>query len=227
MDRGNDLIRKITRTVTGGVESWYVTTLGGIPLESRRCRRHDRRRAVSTPCSVAVDTNGNVYVADTSSNTIRMEALPYQAPVANNATAGAVLGQAITFTLPATDAGGFSLTYAITGTTGGTATLAGNQATFTPSAAAFGTVTFTANDSFATSTTGTVTITNIISAAPVITLQANSQTVASSHGVAFAQPMATGSPSSHLPMDAQRQHDHPRCDGDHRWHPPDRRRDVR
>ncbi len=144
-DGGNDLIRKITRTVTGGVESWYVTTLGGIPLSPGSADGTGAAAQFKTPCAVAVDASGNVYVADTGNNTIRM-GTPYQAPVANNATAGAVLGQAITFTLPATDAGGFSLTYAITGTTGGTATLAGNQATFTPSAAGTGIVNFTAND---------------------------------------------------------------------------------
>jgi hypothetical protein len=191
-DTGNNLIRELSRTVTGGVESWYVTTLGGLPLVSGSADGTGAAARFNTPIGVAVDAKGNVYVADTTNNTIRM-GFPDTGPVAGNGAAGTVLGQAVTFALPATDSFGDPLTYSITGTTGGTATLAGNQATFTPNAAGTGTVTYTATDGYVTSSTGTVTIA-AISPQPVMTLQANPQTVASGRSVVFSAG-ATGFPA--------------------------------
>ena len=190
-DSENNLIRKVTRTVTGGVESWYATTLGGLPLSSGSADGTGSAARFNFPIGVAVDTRGNVYVSDANNNTIRM-GIPAAGPVAGNGTATTTLGQPVSFALSATDAFGDPVTYSITGTTGGIATLAGNQATFTPNAIGNGTVTFTATDGYVTSNTGTVTIATLPSQ-PVITLQANSQTVASGRSVVF-NAVATGFP---------------------------------
>ena len=57
-DTGNHTIRKIT---PAGV----VTTLAGLAGSQRQRRRHGQRRAVQrVPSGVAVDSAGNVYVAD-------------------------------------------------------------------------------------------------------------------------------------------------------------------
>jgi Immunoglobulin domain/NHL repeat len=183
-DTGDHLIRKITRTLTGGVESWYVTTLGGVPLVSGSADGTGAAARFNNPIGVAVDAKGNLYISDATNNTIRM-GIPDTGPVAGNGTASTTLGRAVTFTLPVTDPFGDPVTCAITGTTGGAATLAGNQATFTPSAAGTGTVSYTASDGYVTSGTGTVTISTVLPK-PVITLQAVSQTVAGGRSVAFS-----------------------------------------
>jgi len=189
-DSGNDEIRKIT---PAGV----VTTLAGAgpPYAQNTFSYADGTGAAAqfnNPTGIAIDGHGNIYVVDTGNNVIRV-GHPDPGPVVDNGTANAVLGQAVTFAVPATDAAGDPLTYSLTGATNGTATLVGYQVTFTPSAAGTGTVTFTANDGYITSGTSTVTITTILPQ-PVITLQANSQTIASGHSVAF-NVSATGSPA--------------------------------
>ncbi len=63
-DTGNHLIRKITRF---GV----VSTLAGFPLSAGSADGVAAAARFSSPKGVAVDTNGNVYVADTGNHTIR------------------------------------------------------------------------------------------------------------------------------------------------------------
>jgi len=124
----------------------------------------------------------------------------------DDGAATAVLGQTVNFTLATPNiilgliynAGsppGDTFAYHIEATTGGTASLTGNQITFTPSAAGIGNVTYRAVDSIgvASSNAGILTITTILPQ-PVITLQPRSQTVATGRSVAF-NVAATGSPS--------------------------------
>jgi Immunoglobulin domain len=124
----------------------------------------------------------------------------------DDGAATTVLGQTVTFSLSTPNiilglihnAGsppGDTFTYHIETTTGGTATLAGNQVSFTPSAAGTGIVTYGAVDSIgvASSNAGVLTITTILPQ-PVITLQPRPQTIASGRSVAF-NIAATGSPS--------------------------------
>lgn len=63
-DTGNDIIRKIT---PGGV----VTTLAGMPDAAGTNDGIGSAARFHGPFAVAVDTNGNVFVADTFSSTIR------------------------------------------------------------------------------------------------------------------------------------------------------------
>ena len=76
----------------------------------------------------------------------------------------------------------------------GEASLAGNQITFTPSAAGTGTVTYIATDSIGVVSDPVDLTTTTILAQPVITLQPTSQTIASGRSVVFGV-MATGSPA--------------------------------
>ncbi|MBS0632361.1 MAG: hypothetical protein JSS11_10630 [Verrucomicrobia bacterium] len=96
---------------------------------------------------------------------------PNLAPVARSliSTAATPNNQNVTLTLPADDPDGDPLTYTITDTLGGTATVSGNQALFTPTPGFTGTgyVHFTASDGYATSGTGSVGFTI---AAPVTLL---------------------------------------------------------
>ena len=64
-DTGNHTIRKVT---PAGV----VTTLAGLAEQLwQRGRDGERRAVLLRPSGVAVDSAGNVYVADTGNNTIR------------------------------------------------------------------------------------------------------------------------------------------------------------
>ena len=65
---GNDTIRKVTPVGT----NWVVTTLAG--LAGSCVAAHDGTGSAARfnlPYGVAVDSAGNVYVADTGNNTIR------------------------------------------------------------------------------------------------------------------------------------------------------------
>ena len=64
-DASNDAIRKIT---PGGA----VTTLAGVPRVPGGADGTGSAARFNYPTSVAVDTKGNVYVADTDNNTIRV-----------------------------------------------------------------------------------------------------------------------------------------------------------
>jgi streptogramin lyase len=66
-DRGNNTIRKVTPVGT----TWVVTTLGGIPEIHGSADGTGRVARLWGPCCVALDSAGNLYVADLSNNTIR------------------------------------------------------------------------------------------------------------------------------------------------------------
>jgi len=66
-DRGNNTIRKVTPVGT----TWVVTTLGGIPNTGGGADGTGRVARLSGPCCVALDSAGNLYVADQENNIIR------------------------------------------------------------------------------------------------------------------------------------------------------------
>ncbi len=66
-DYNNDTIRKVTPA--GG--SWAVTTLAGLAGNTGSANGTGSAARFNEPWGVAVDTNGNVYVADSGNNTIR------------------------------------------------------------------------------------------------------------------------------------------------------------
>ena len=70
-DDGNDVIRKITPSVSGGVTTWTVTTLAGAAGVAGAVDNTGVLAKFNQPFGVAVDQNGNVYVADSANDTIR------------------------------------------------------------------------------------------------------------------------------------------------------------
>ena len=93
-----------------------------------------------------------------------------RAPSAPDATATTRLGTSVVVDLTGTDADGDAITYAVESVTGGTATVAGDELTFTPAANRVGaaSVTYSATDARGASSTGTVSIT-VRKALPVLT----------------------------------------------------------
>src|SRR5208283_3153773 len=70
-DTTNDTIRKITPTVVSGVTNWVVTTLAGSVGNQGSADATGTAASFNWPRGVAVDSSGNVYVADTGNDTIR------------------------------------------------------------------------------------------------------------------------------------------------------------
>src|SRR5205823_530000 len=66
-DTGNNTIRKVTPVGT----NWVVTTLAGLGGLYGSVDATGSAARFGGPASVAVDTNGNVYVADQVNHTIR------------------------------------------------------------------------------------------------------------------------------------------------------------
>ncbi len=66
-DEGNDLIRTMSASGT----NWIVTTVAGQPYVFGSADGTNAAAQFSLPANAAVDTNGNVYVADSGNNTIR------------------------------------------------------------------------------------------------------------------------------------------------------------
>jgi sugar lactone lactonase YvrE len=66
-DSGNHTIREVTPVGT----DWVVTTLAGLAGSAGGANGTNSAARFNYPAAVAVDTNGNVYVADSGNNTIR------------------------------------------------------------------------------------------------------------------------------------------------------------
>ena len=66
-DADNNTIRKVTPVGT----NWVVTTLAGLAGNSGSADGTGSAARFNYPCGVAVDSAGNVYVADADNNTIR------------------------------------------------------------------------------------------------------------------------------------------------------------
>ncbi len=66
-DQDNHTIRKLSRV--GG--DWIASTLGGYPLISGSADGTGRNARFKRPWGIAVDTAGNLYIADSLNNTIR------------------------------------------------------------------------------------------------------------------------------------------------------------
>ncbi len=86
-DQGNDTIRMITPVGT----NWVVTTIAGT---AETLGTDDGTNALfDAPTAVAVDTNGNIYVADFNNDTIRM-ITPTNTPGGTNWTVSTMAGEA-------------------------------------------------------------------------------------------------------------------------------------
>jgi hypothetical protein len=70
-DRLNHTIRKITPAVSAGQTNWVVTTIAGKPGIAGSADGPGSRARFFKPCGLAVDSAGNVYVADSGNHTIR------------------------------------------------------------------------------------------------------------------------------------------------------------
>ena len=66
-DAGNDVIRKITPVGT----NWVVTTIAGTARKSGTANGTGSSARFNRPIGIALDSSGNVYVADTYNETIR------------------------------------------------------------------------------------------------------------------------------------------------------------
>ena len=70
-DSFNNAIRGITPTVSAGHTNWVVTTIAGTTLKAGSADGTGGVAQFNTPYGIAVDQGGNLYVADSSNNTIR------------------------------------------------------------------------------------------------------------------------------------------------------------
>jgi len=70
-DGGNWTIRKITPVVTAGHTNWVTTTIAGTAGQSGATDGTNNTSQFLQPYGVAVDSGGNVYVADRMGNAIR------------------------------------------------------------------------------------------------------------------------------------------------------------
>lgn len=70
-DTANNTIRQITPQVAAGQTNWIVTTIAGSAGISDSADGPGSAARFSGPSGIAADRAGNVYVADTSNNTLR------------------------------------------------------------------------------------------------------------------------------------------------------------
>ena len=70
-DRGNNRIRKLTKSESGGIVTYTVDTIAGSSTPGHRDGRGTSAQ-FKNPYGVAVDAAGNLYVADTENRRIRM-----------------------------------------------------------------------------------------------------------------------------------------------------------
>ena len=71
-DSGNSTIREITPPTVGGVTTWTVTTLAGLANQLGQVDATGGAARFYYPCGIALDGAGNIYVADTDNDAIRM-----------------------------------------------------------------------------------------------------------------------------------------------------------
>ena len=176
-DSYNDIIRKVT-------QAGVVTTLGGVPGSAGSADGLGASARFNFPTGAAVDGQGNIYIADTANNSIRV-GYAYS-PVAfttQPASQTVAVGQSVTFTAAASG----SPTYqwsgpsgVISGATASTLTLTNVQL----SAAGAYSVTATVTGGSVTSNSATLTV--IPLAAPSFTVNPVSVTIASGRSAAFS-----------------------------------------
>jgi secreted PhoX family phosphatase len=70
-DAGNSTIRKLTSAVSANGTEWTVTTIAGSAGMAGSSDGTGRAARFSNPGGVAVDDRGNLYITDSSNNTIR------------------------------------------------------------------------------------------------------------------------------------------------------------
>jgi hypothetical protein len=71
-DSGNDTIRKLVPSLVNGATTWTVSTLAGAARRAGSADGAGGSARFNGPYGVAVDGAGNVYVADSGNDTIRM-----------------------------------------------------------------------------------------------------------------------------------------------------------
>jgi len=86
-DSNNDTIRQLTLAGT----NWVSSTIAGLALSPGSADGTDNAIRFKTPYGVAVDTNGNVYVADSGNDTIRL-----LTPSGSDWISSTIAGQALT-----------------------------------------------------------------------------------------------------------------------------------
>ena len=123
-DAGNDVIRKITPVGT----NWVVTTIAGTAKKSGNANGTGSSARFDRPIGVALDSSGNVYVADTDNDTIRQGLalaatfVPFQ---------GTYNGLAIQTNAPSqASSGSLTLVLAETGSFAANLTMGGGRAAF-------------------------------------------------------------------------------------------------
>ena len=141
-DTQNNAIRKVT------VSTGKISTVAGKDVQGYSGDGGDATKAeLSLPSGVAVDTTGNIYIADTWNNRIRaVGPEPKDTPTLSVETSGtpSLYGGPVTFTATITKGTSGTVTFNDGGTAIGTGTISGTKATFTTNILAVGTHTITA-----------------------------------------------------------------------------------
>ena len=90
-DMFNNTVREITPGVSGGVTVWAVATIAGLAGGSGSADGAGTAAQFSNPYGMALDSAGNLYVADSGNNTIRQVA-PALSPGQTNWVVGTIAG---------------------------------------------------------------------------------------------------------------------------------------
>ena len=157
-DSRNGTVRRLAPPA-GGTGAWTATTVAGVPGVHSNVDGTGSAVEFVSPLGLAVDSRGGLFVTDASAETVRLGYPSRAIPVASNGTETLQYGQPLTFELPASNPEGDTLSFSILSSTGGTVSVTGGQATFTPTSLGSGSITYSAAYDYAVSNTGEITLT--------------------------------------------------------------------